>query len=104
MDLSSGAIPKVSVCIDEWQMIVIWFAYRHPYFLANDTRKSNGYLRLCPKMAWRPDEWFCSWSSTKEAGCHETTRSRGRVLPAFQWQSSRGLRLSLPQKNRIRVL
>ena len=26
------------------------------------------------------------------------------VLPGFQWQGSRGLRSSLPQKNRIRVL
>lgn len=26
------------------------------------------------------------------------------ILPGFQWQGSRGLRLSLPQKNRIRVL
>jgi len=26
------------------------------------------------------------------------------VLPVFQWQGSRGLRSSFPQKNRIRVL
>jgi hypothetical protein len=29
---------------------------------------------------------------------------RNKVLPAFQWQGSCGLRSSFPQKNRMRVL
>ena len=71
----------------------------------NDTiaQFSSGYVEHA--NADRLKMLLESYGSDK-ASRHDYYQAYARilVLPGFQWQGSRGLRSSLPQKNRIRVL
>ena len=64
-----------------------------------------GRSQVAPVLGWKVIEPQKGVSILREAGARRFVLGAILlVLPGFQWQGSRGLRSSLPQKNRIRVL